>query len=211
MGDFFIFFPEDVTLTKPGKEIRSIPNYSEALTLLYILRVPWNVIRHSIMVANFTKRIVESLKNDNAIDENLVFSGALLHDVGRIKSHGANHGVIGRKILLNLGFPDSLARICETHTIFSVEDEETSKTLGIPLGSYLPKTLEEKIVAYSDKRIHRGKILTSVEERYNDWFKRFGQQKVLIKGLKLCKEIEKELATLAGQRKGFFKGKVKWT
>ena len=72
-------------------------------------------------------------------------------------------------------------------------------------------TLEEKIVAYSDKRIHRGKILTSVEERYNDWFKRFGQQNVLIKGLKLCKEIEKELASLAGQRKGFFIGKVKWT
>lgn len=209
MGDFSIFF-EDVILTKPGKETRSIPNYLEALTLLYILRVPWNVIRHAIIVASFTKRIVESLKNDNAIDENLVFAGALLHDVGRIKSHGANHGVIGRKILLNLGFPDSLARICETHTIFSIEDEETSNTLGIPVGNYLPKTLEEKIIAYADKRIHRGKILSSVEERYNYWFKRFGQQKVLIKGLKICKEIEKELAALTGQRKGFFIGKEGW-
>ena len=162
------------------------------------------------MVANFTKRIIESLKNNNAINKNLVYAGALLHDVGRIKSHGANHGVIGRKILLNLGFSDSLARMCETHTIFSVEDEETSNMLGIPVGNYLPKTLEEKIVAYSDKRIHRGKILTSVEERYNNWFKRFGQQKVLIKGLKVCKEIEKELAALAGQRKGFFIGNVRW-
>lgn len=197
-------------MTKSGKETRSIPNYSEALTLLYVLKVPWNVIKHSILVASFAKKIVESLKNDNSIDENLVFAGALLHDVGRTKSHGADHGIIGRKILLSLGFPDRLARVCETHTIFSVEDEETSNMLGIPVGEYLPKTLEEKIIAYSDKRISGERILSSVEERYEYWFKRFGEQKVLVKGLKICKEIEKELAVLAGQKKQLFVGKLRW-
>ncbi len=47
------------------------------------------------------------------VDVNLIRAGALLHDIGRFRSHELIHTTYGGDILRELGFPEALARIPE--------------------------------------------------------------------------------------------------
>jgi uncharacterized protein (TIGR00295 family) len=82
----------------------------------------------------------------------LVEAGALLHDIGRSKTQGIMHGVEGAKIAEQLGLPSSIIHIIERHLGAGIPLEEAVQ-LGLPAKEYMPKTLEEKIVAHADNLI----------------------------------------------------------
>jgi uncharacterized protein (TIGR00295 family) len=82
----------------------------------------------------------------------LVEAGALLHDIGRSKTQGIMHGVEGAKIAEQLGLPSSIIHIIELHLVAGIPLEEAVQ-LGLPAKEYMPKTLEEKIVAHADNLI----------------------------------------------------------
>jgi len=86
------------------------------------------------------------------VDLKLVEVGALLHDIGRGKTHSVHHAIIGAQIAESLGLPRPVVSIIKRHVGGGITTGEARK-LGWPKGIYVPQTLEEKIVSYADKLI----------------------------------------------------------
>lgn len=124
-----------------------------AVMALYEAGCPPNVIKHSLAVAELAAEISRAIeRNGVELDSDLIEAGALLHDIGRCRTHGIDHAVVGASIVRGMGFPEAVARIVEVHIGAGIPAEEAEE-LGLPKGDYVPSTLEEKIVAYADKLI----------------------------------------------------------
>jgi len=168
----------------------AFPNYTECLQLLVNFSVPPNVINHLIHTAQNAMKISMELKESNlVIDCGLVLAGAMLHDVGRCRSHHIDHGFIGAQLLRQRKFPEELAKIAENHLFSGIKKHETIE-LGLPFKDFLPETLEEKIIAYSDNISKGGRILTTIEviERYAKYLNR--SHPILLRVRQLHEEIE---------------------
>ncbi|MFX1286757.1 MAG: HDIG domain-containing metalloprotein [Promethearchaeota archaeon] len=141
----------------------SFPDYVTCIRLLLRHSTPSNVISHSIHTAQTALRVVERMKSQNyLINCDIILAGALLHDIGRCKSHRINHGIIGAQLLREEGFPEELARIAENHLFAGITKHEALK-LGLPFQDYLPLTLEEKIITYADN-VSKGESILSIDE-----------------------------------------------
>jgi uncharacterized protein len=111
------------------------------------------VVEHCLAVSDYAYELALAIKNNGYdVDVELVRLGGLLHDIGRSKTHGIEHGVVGAEILRDLGFDERLALIAERHIGAGITKEEAIE-LGLPPKDYLPVTLEEKIVAHADNLI----------------------------------------------------------
>ena len=119
------------------------------IKILEEVNCPDNVIQHSIAV--FEKSIKIASNFDNA-DMDLIKKGALLHDIGRSQTHGLEHAVIGAEIAEKLGYSPEVCKIIERHVGAGITESEAVK-LGLPRKSYVPVTLEEKIVAHGDNLV----------------------------------------------------------
>lgn len=116
------------------------------LKILKQEETPENVIEHSKAVYKKAMVIAANFKN---ADKDLIKKGALLHDIGRSKTHGIIHAVEGAKIVKQYGYPEEVQNIVERHIGAGITEEESVK-LGLPKKSYIPQTIEEKIVAHAD-------------------------------------------------------------
>ena len=112
-------------------------------------KTPQNVIDHSIAVYN---KALEIAKNFPNADLDLIKKGALLHDIGRSKTHSITHAVEGREIACRYGYDENVLNIIERHIGAGITKEEAKK-LGLFEKSYVPEALEEKIVAHADNLI----------------------------------------------------------
>lgn len=119
------------------------------IEILKKVNCPENVINHSKAVC---KKALEMSKDFNDVDKELIKTGALLHDIGRSKTHGIIHAIEGAKIAKELGFDERVCNIIERHIGAGIDENEAVK-LNLPKKSYVPQTLEEKIVAHSDNLI----------------------------------------------------------
>jgi uncharacterized protein len=115
------------------------------------------------------------------VDIRLVEAGAMLHDIGRSRSHDVDHAVKGAEIARELGLPEALIHIIERHIGAGIPDDE-AKQLGLPPGHYVPETLEEKIVAYADKLI-AGRCEVDISVTMKDFANRLGEGHPSIKRL----------------------------
>jgi uncharacterized protein len=117
-----------------------------------------DVVSHCIAVERLALRIAGKIaRNGHRVDERLVGMGALVHDIGRSETHGIDHGVRGAEILRRMGM-ESLSVFAERHIGAGIPAEE-AKGLGLPERDYLPRTIEEKIVAYADKLVEGKKAV----------------------------------------------------
>ncbi|MBN3036997.1 MAG: HDIG domain-containing protein [Candidatus Diapherotrites archaeon] len=124
----------------------------QAMQLLTDERTPERVIIHCKVVARVAKRIAECiLASGHRIDVQFVEVAALLHDVGRSKTHGPAHGLSGAEALRKRGLGE-YARVAETHIGAGLTADEAEK-LGLPRKDYLPGTLEEKVIAHADNLV----------------------------------------------------------
>ena len=114
---------------------------------------PKNVIQHCKAVYQKAMKIAA---NFDDVDEDLIRKGALLHDIGRSKTHGITHAIRGVEIAEKYGYNDDVLHIIERHIGAGITAEEAEK-LGLPKKSYLPLTLEEKIVAHADNLVSGSK------------------------------------------------------
>ena len=106
--------------------------------------------------------LAEACKNRGLeVDVDLVRVGALLHDIGRAKTHGVDHGIVGAQIARELKLPDGIVAIIERHVGSGITKMEAER-LGWSVKSYVPESLEERIVAYADKLIE-GSILVPLD------------------------------------------------
>lgn len=110
---------------------------------------PENVIEHCRAVCLKAMKIAANF--DDA-DKDLIKTGALLHDIGRSKTHGIDHAVVGAQIAEEYGYSEDVRNIIERHIGAGITKEESVK-LGLPEKSYVPQTIEEKIVAHADNLI----------------------------------------------------------
>ena len=112
-------------------------------------KTPQNVIDHSIAVCKKAMQIAENFPQS---DKDLIRKGALLHDIGRSRTHGITHAVEGVEIARKYGYPEEVLNIIERHIGAGITKEEAAD-LGLCEKSYVPQSLEEKIVAHADNLI----------------------------------------------------------
>jgi tRNA (cytidine56-2'-O)-methyltransferase len=110
------------------------------------------VLRHVEAVEKLAVRIAARC----GADVGLVSAGAILHDIGRSKTHGIRHAVEGGRIARQLGLPTAVVRIIERHIGAGIPPEEAARS-GLPVRDYTPRTLEEKVVAHADNLIGSAK------------------------------------------------------
>jgi uncharacterized protein len=120
----------------------------EALALLRKYGAGESVIDHVKKVRDYAMEIAR----DVDCDRELVEAGALLHDIGRSRTHGIDHAVVGADILRREGVDERIVNIVERHVGAGITEEE-AVFLGLPRKDYVPKTIEEKIVAHADNLI----------------------------------------------------------
>ena len=136
-----------------------MPTRREALSLLAKAGCSPNVVGHCESVSAFAVKIAKACEEKGLkVNVSLVEISALLHDIGRSKTHSVDHAMISGEIARSLGLPKSVIFVIERHAGGGISKEEAKK-LGWPIRNYLPKTLEEKIVCYADKRVEGLRIV----------------------------------------------------
>jgi len=93
------------------------------------------------------------------IDFHLVEQGAMLHDIGRGRTHGIRHAQCGADLIRSMGLGEDLARIVECHTGAGLTADECT-LLGLSPRDCMPRTTEEKIVTHADNLIAGKKRVT---------------------------------------------------
>jgi len=128
------------------------PTREEALRLMREAGCSQQVIDHCLRVTKVAMNLTDMFRQRGfEVDLALVEAGALMHDLGRSKTHSVEHGVVGGQLAREMGLPDSLVRVIERHVGAGITADEAER-IGLPKGSYMPETLEEQIVAYADAR-----------------------------------------------------------
>lgn len=149
------------------------------------------VINHCIKVEKLAEEIAKRIKkNGYDVDLKAVKTGAILHDIGRAKTHDVMHIIEGVKIATNYGLPKKIINIIEHHGGAGIDENEAIK-LGLPKKDYSPQTIEEKIVAHADNLVGNG--YRSVKEVAKSWRKKIGERAV-----KKLLKLHEELSEFAG-------------
>ena len=154
------------------------PTKEECLKILKSNNVPDNVIARSEQVCNVALKIADLLeKKGIKVNKNLIAAASLLHDVKKLSPN--DHVIEGYEFIKSLGFQE-VAEVMKKHGLYHLSKDE-----------FVPKTWEEKIVFYADKRVKGNKIV-SVDERFEYIKQRYKRQDV-DKEIEFTKKIEKEL------------------
>jgi len=161
-----------------------LPSPLECIKLLEKYNCSKEVIAHSKAVRDISLRIAKKAGADLKIVE----VGALLHDIGRSRTHGISHAVEGVKIAKKIGLPIEIIKIIERHIGAGLSRDEAKK-LGLPEKEYIPETLEEKVVCHADNLIDdckKQRIEFEVEKAVKK-----GQKEYARRLVKLHKELSK--------------------
>ncbi len=170
-----------------------LPTREQAIQLLRENGCSGQVVRHCMAVAKLaleTSRVLK--KKGHKVDLKLVESGALLHDIGRSRTHSVHHAVVGAEMARGAGLPTSIISIIERHVGGGIDNSEAAKLGWVKSEVYIPMTLEEKIVSNADKRVEGSKrvpIGRAIEQLERD-------QKP--EAAKRVAEIHQEIALLVG-------------
>ena len=141
-----------MTETYPcGVSKEELPTVEMCLSYLAEEGVPNNVIDHSMAVEKLALQIAMKITDDSETLA-LVSRGALLHDIGRGKTHGLDHAVVGAEILQKRDLDQRIVLIVERHICAGIDAAE-AKDEGLPEKDYIPETLAEIIVAHADNLI----------------------------------------------------------
>ena len=155
------------------------------------------VVAHCIAVQKLSMEWAAKIKkNGYDVDIDFVNTASLLHDIGRF-SYGAGsqnmikHGIQGGKILRKEGYPRH-AELVERHVGAGITKADVRKQkLPIPEKNYIPKTIEDKIVACADNLIDGSEVIT-IKEAAKEFEEKLGKP-YAERVLKLYKEIEELL------------------
>ena len=159
---------------------------SECIRLLRAVGCDGDVIKHCTAVAELALEIAR--RHYNTVNEELIFRGALLHDIGRARSHGIAHGFVGGEIARELEMEENLVRIIQRHVGAGITAAE-AKEVGLPSVKFMPETIEEKIVSHADNLIE-GWRKTSMEDAIANLKAKLGESHPSIKRMiALHKEV----------------------
>jgi len=161
----------------------------DALELLKKEGCSEDIIRHSVTVSENALKVAKKI-NDK-IDENVVEIGGLLHDIGRSKTNSVFHGIEGAKILKRYNIDPVFIDICKNHLGSGIEKQEAEK-LGLPKGDYIPKTKEERLIAYIDNLVIEDRLV-SFDDALKNFKSRIKNQRSVKRFLEMHREFGKYL------------------
>ena len=167
-----------------------LPTKEEAWQIMKRLGLQGNILRHEQSVMRKARNMAHNI-TAVLVNMELVKIGALMHDIGRIQVHDMSHGIIGGKILRELGFSNELARIAEVHSMAGLTAEE-GQQFGLPAKDFLPETIEEKLVCLADKYFIGTKKVT-IDQRFQKWIDKYGETEFLLTQLKRARSLEEDV------------------
>jgi len=171
---------------------KSLPTKDEAIEIMKFLGLPRNIINHELAVMRKARDLAHNITKVE-VDIELVKIGALMHDIGRSVIHSMAHGPVGGDIIRKLGFKSSekLAKVVERHLLAGLSIDE-AKLFELPERNYIPETIEEKIVCFSDKLLS-GTRKVSIEKRFQRWTEKHGLNDFLKEQINRAKILEEEI------------------
>jgi uncharacterized protein len=144
------------------------------------------VYTHCQIVCEIAEELVQ--KGTFAIDADLVYAGALLHDIGiyRLVKNGEldessyiQHGIKGYELLKEGGLPEEVCRFASHHTGTGITKADIERqNLPLPPADYLAETDEELLVMYADKFHSKLPFKFNRIETYKEHVKKYGEEKV---------------------------------
>ncbi len=122
------------------------------------------IIAHCLRVRDVAVQIADRIQSAAIVpvDRSLVAAGAVLHDIGRSRTHGMDHGDVGGSICEDLRFSPEICRIVERHIGAGLTGKER-KDLGLCAEDRIPESTEEKIVAHADNLVKGTRIISRDE------------------------------------------------
>ncbi|HME54789.1 MAG TPA: HDIG domain-containing protein [Candidatus Lokiarchaeia archaeon] len=180
-----------------------IPSDEMIFTLMSDLGLPEGIKEHCIVVKEIALDIVKQIKQRNPqadIDADVVEAGALLHDIGRTKSHGVDHGYRGYMLMREASIDERVARCALVHVLGGFDKEDIKHEFPAEARdeikiSLMPKNIEEKIVCLADKNAE-GTTQVTTKKRFSRWFKKYGKSSFLLKSRYRIMQIEKDIRAL---------------
>jgi hypothetical protein len=160
-----------------------IPTSAECARLLEENQTPANVIAHCEGVRDFALSLAKRL-SEKGVEVNLplVSSAAHLHDIEKLKP---NHVMAGHDLIRSRGYPE-VAVAMKTHGLENLHDP-----------SFYPRTIEEKIIFYADKRV-KDTTIVSMDQRFSYIRKKYNSPAIEHE-FTFAKKIEDELFALLGE------------
>ncbi|MEE4135198.1 MAG: HD domain-containing protein [Desulforhopalus sp.] len=148
--EFFLHIAEDLLM--------------QEIAILRQAGCPDEAVDHSIEVARKALEIASRVKIP--VNRTLLARGAVLHDLGKAKTSGMEHGEIGAKMAEELGLEEAIRQIILKHIRGGLTEPE-ARELGLPVRDYTLRTPEEKIVIYADRLvdIYTDGIVPDTDER----------------------------------------------
>lgn len=147
--------------------IEDVPSERDCLRILSEERCKSSIIKHVCTV----KSIAEEMARLSGADLMLVRAGALLHDVGRSRTHKVMHVAESVRIARERHMPERLVNIIERHVAAGLTEEE-ARAIGLPEGHYMPETLEEKIVCHADNLVKGQNGMQTLDEALGEIVRR---------------------------------------
>jgi uncharacterized protein (TIGR00295 family) len=131
-----------------------IPDPDECLQMLKDAGCEDEVIEHCQLVEavamGFSRTINE--KHIGLVDEMRVSAGALLHDLGRSKTHDIKHVVWSVQLAQEANVDPHVVEIIRKHIGGGLTPYDAEQ-LGLPAWNMMPNTWEEKIVNLADSLV----------------------------------------------------------
>lgn len=148
----------NVLPVEKGKKVSYLPSDSDCMRILEENGADNRILEHVKAVRELALRIAK-LCNAN---ERLVSAGSLLHDIGRTRTQGIDHAYVGSVMLSEQNIDERVVNIVKCHTGAGLTKEE-AHDLGLPEVDFVPRTLEERIVAHADN-LFAGTVRIAVGE-----------------------------------------------
>ena len=167
----------------------AIPSKNECIKILEKYKTPPQVVQHCIFVTKIAEGFCDKISEAN---KDLVIAGSMLHDIGRSITHSILHAVKGVQILKKENLDLRILAIVKKHIGTGITEEEAVK-LDLPPEDYIPHSIEEIIVSYSDN-LAAGNRKCSFEEKLQEFKEKFGQESHVVNGfLKQKKVIDQSI------------------
>ena len=171
------------------------PSETDCIRILKDAGCKKRVIIHCCTV----RTVAEEMMKKIDCDRDLVIAGALLHDLGRARDHSILHAMIGAEMAEDLGLSPKIVEIIRKHTGAGLDQQDIDE-MNLPQGDYMPKTVEEKIVAHSDNMVSDNMVVNhmhSVDKLLMKGSRR-GAEKIERLHLELSKLYGEDLDVIVG-------------
>lgn len=132
----------------------AVPTREQCLRMLADAGCEPNVVEHCKLVEavalGFARAINE--RHSGTVSEALVSAGALLHDIGRSKTHDIQHVVWSVQLAQEMEADPFVVEIVRRHVGGGLTPYDAQE-LGLPAWNMMPRTWEEKVVNHADSLV----------------------------------------------------------